>query len=305
MAAHLYWRLNVTSIANPPTGAVKIAELQFYDASGSALATGGTASASTTGGGTTAAQAFDANFSTYWQSTTIPAWLRYQFASAVDVRTVRLIWGDIWPYAPKDFTIDYSDDGSSWTTAGTFSVTFNSSLLPGYSVAIGTPASGYVNLRIEVTGTQNGANAVCGELQIRETTGGATVTSGVVQYAFTNSSATSNPADKAFDSNNATFWSGDTPSSNWFGQAFARAIVPAEITYQASGSTAFASCPNGMKLSGSNDGANWTVIATLTPATWTSGSQIQTFAITAAAGRFRTHPGMEAMRPPMYGGMNA
>jgi hypothetical protein len=118
MAAHLYWRLNI-SATNGSVGAI-VTELAMYVAGGASSATtGGTASASSTSAGS-ASNAFDNSTSTSWQSgTTLPVQLQYQFASAVDITSYALTGNSNTSNVPNSWTLEYSDDGSSWTVADT------------------------------------------------------------------------------------------------------------------------------------------------------------------------------------------
>lgn len=119
MAAHLYWRLNIS--ANNGGTTIAVAELAMYTAgAASSSTTGGTASASTTTGSQTASLAFDGSVSTYWQSTGTSATLQYQFASAVDIAAYAVTSQSL-TLAPLSWTLDWSDDGASWTTADTVS----------------------------------------------------------------------------------------------------------------------------------------------------------------------------------------
>lgn len=118
MAAHLYWRLNVT--ANNGGAALAIAEIAMFTAGAASTATtGGTPSASTTSGAQTASLAFDGSTSTYWQATTTTGTIQYQFASAVDITSYTVTNNTTPSNAPNAWTFEYSDDGSSWTVADT------------------------------------------------------------------------------------------------------------------------------------------------------------------------------------------
>ena len=114
MAAHTYWRLN---IAGTDTGStLTLAEIEMHTSVGGAnVATGGTATASSG----TASNAFDANNATNWAlSSGTVGWIRYQFASAQDIveHTVTAPSATM-TNAPNRWTLQYSDDGSNWTTA--------------------------------------------------------------------------------------------------------------------------------------------------------------------------------------------
>ena len=122
MAAHRYWRINITK--HNGGDVVSHAEVQFRATVGGAdQATGGTPDASTENLPTYgASKAFDDDASTIWSSTSssLPQWISYDFGSAVDVVEVALQADDTAPralYAAEDFDVQYSDDNSSWTTA--------------------------------------------------------------------------------------------------------------------------------------------------------------------------------------------
>lgn len=118
MAAHLYWRLNIS--ASNGGGLVSIGELGMYTAgAASSSTTGGTASASTTNSTNAAANAFDGNTGTYWQATGPTGTIQYQFASPVDIAVYSVTNMVTASLAPKAWTLEYSDDGVSWTVADT------------------------------------------------------------------------------------------------------------------------------------------------------------------------------------------
>lgn len=124
MAAHLYWRINV-SANDGSINFLAIAEVEMRASVGGAdQCTGGTATASSNDATTPPANAFDNSNSTVWSTPnlTLSGWLRYQFASAVDVAeyTIRshpTSGGQ--NRSPKDFTLEWSDNGTSWTVADT------------------------------------------------------------------------------------------------------------------------------------------------------------------------------------------
>ncbi len=129
---HLYWRIHIT--ANGGGGFHGIDELEFRATPGGVdQAIGGTATASSEASeegeeGTTvfpASDAFDDNTSSYWKTedSTVPAWIQYQFASAVDVAEVAITSGINFgsDRAPNTFTIEYSDDGLAWTVSNSLS----------------------------------------------------------------------------------------------------------------------------------------------------------------------------------------
>lgn len=82
----------------------------------------GTASASLATSGNEAWKAFDNDSGTSWESDAgFPAWLQYQFPSA-KTATSYAITADVTPTLdPTDWTLEGSNDGSTWTTLDTVS----------------------------------------------------------------------------------------------------------------------------------------------------------------------------------------
>ena len=123
MAAHRYWRVNVT--ANNTSGTVSIGEIELRSSLGGADQTGsGTASASSANASFPVTNVFDNNVNTRWVSTgNVPQWVKYDFGSGNDKDIVEL---SLCPGLgtssgtkqqwPVDFQLQYSDDDSAWTT---------------------------------------------------------------------------------------------------------------------------------------------------------------------------------------------
>lgn len=119
MAAHLYWRLNIAAVDGGTL--IGIAEIEMRTSPGGAnVATGGTATAAAEQVGSEASKAFDANGATNWLITAAvtTGWVRYQFASAQDIVEHAITAANATPNrTPKNWIIQWSDDGSNWTTA--------------------------------------------------------------------------------------------------------------------------------------------------------------------------------------------
>jgi len=124
--AHRYWRVNIAE--NNTSTTVAIGELILRTVSGGAnVATGGTASASTTFSGQLSSLAFDANNSTYWNGTSsfngttglltgAEEWLKYDLGPGNDKAIIEFAItcaGNIFQ-APRAFKLQYSDDGVNW-----------------------------------------------------------------------------------------------------------------------------------------------------------------------------------------------
>lgn len=116
MAAHLYWRVTVSAIQSGTL--VRIYEIEMRGSKGGAdQCTGGTATASTTNGVNVASRAFDNSTSLFWEATGATGWVRYQFAAPVDV--IEYAITALATGGPTSWTLEWSDDGTAWTTADT------------------------------------------------------------------------------------------------------------------------------------------------------------------------------------------
>lgn len=113
--AHGWWRL--TALSSQGGSIMDVGELGWHtELNGPNVAVGGTAS-STNG---TPANAFDGSTATVWRTTTFPSSLVYHFTSAILPVKVSIRLGDSTnsslSWSPKSFRIEYSDNGTTWTT---------------------------------------------------------------------------------------------------------------------------------------------------------------------------------------------
>lgn len=124
MAAHRHWRLYITATGGDPNY-TQIAELELRAAIGGADQTGaGTASALTALSGFEASKAVDNTTSSKWSTTVgnvTPTWIAYDFGAGNDVDIVEVAVacaGTAFDArGPRVFDVEWSDDGSTWTTA--------------------------------------------------------------------------------------------------------------------------------------------------------------------------------------------
>lgn len=124
--SHRYWRMNATA----SNSHLAIAEMQMAAVAGGAnLCSGGTAIASgyyPSGGGYSyfPAQAFDGALvgaTAVWASDVAGSgYLGYVFAEPVKIEEVRICSRTEAPQSPRDFTIQSSDDGITWTVEATY-----------------------------------------------------------------------------------------------------------------------------------------------------------------------------------------
>lgn len=121
MAAHAYWRINITAVQAASFPQITLVEMRTTT-DGATVCTGGTAIESGHTGGQTPALAFDANDTTYWQASTTPAaWIGYHFASPVDIVEYVLVARNSsgYVYMASAWTLEWSDDGATWTVSDT------------------------------------------------------------------------------------------------------------------------------------------------------------------------------------------
>lgn len=138
----------------------------------------------------------------------------------------------------------------------------------------------YWRLRITTPGTQTASLSTIAEIQMRESVGGADVTTGGTATASQNDFGS--VAANAFDKNSATWWGSDTvPSGNtvWiqydFGVGNEKWI--AEYTVQARSGGESIQAPRGFVLEYSINGSAWIPVDTQTGLSAWSNGQIRTF----------------------------
>lgn len=114
--AHVYWRVNIKTCVNGIFGALSVIHMAATSG-GTDLLTGGSI-VSSGNNGSVETNAIDGDINTYWGGPgALPAYWGYHFASAVDITEVRITSGpSVVNYHPTTFDLDYSDNGSSWTT---------------------------------------------------------------------------------------------------------------------------------------------------------------------------------------------
>lgn len=123
MAAHRYWRVYITA-NNGSVDYTYLTELEFRDSpGGSDQAVGGTGIASSVfDSNDREEKPYDGSDTSVWmtaQGQVQPSWVGYDFGAGVNVSEIA-VTAYIDSYndrMPKDFDVQYSDDGSSWTTA--------------------------------------------------------------------------------------------------------------------------------------------------------------------------------------------
>lgn len=297
---HRYWRVLITE--NQSGNLSSIVELQMHDEPfGPDLCEGGTALA-------------DSEFSTplyemehafddtiadrnsgtgdRWASTdtTLPHYIGYDFGVGVEksIESISYIdpLGAYTTQAVKDIEVQYSDDGSSWTTYWSVA-----DIVPSvfgfhrfhrvdpdpYS---GSPHGAHSYWQVRVAQAQDTGNTAMAELEFRATPGGADQATGgsAASKDFFSSDPTYN-ADKAFDNNASTFCASNTAAVEtggwWIRYDFASPVECGQVSWKSRGD-AFAenNIYVGAVLWADSSSGPWT-IAWGIPAqpTWTLGEE--------------------------------
>jgi hypothetical protein len=286
---HRYWRVNVT--ANNGDSVLVINELELFDATTGAKATGGTKSASSElNASYVAGNAFDGDFlsggaGTVWATnSSASGWLQVDYGAGneKDIRAFT-IWSRVGfaSQAPKDFTLQYSDNGSSWTTLITVTNqtswldrearTFVSST-PSYT---GSPWGDHLYYRWYILENNSSGASALGELEIRASAGGADQTSGSGTASASSTDSTFT-ASKAFDDNTSTLWA-STTTPVWIKYQAPSAIGFAQIAMRARHDGFESSTPKRFVLQFSDDDSNWFTCMQRTSETAWSASEIRAF----------------------------
>jgi hypothetical protein len=290
-----YFRLVCTSALN----SCSIAEWKFFDGSGSQIATtGGTASANQGSGN--AANAFDGNTSTWSDGGSTPSyanpyWIQYQFASAVTVGSFSITSrndGTWYAQAPQAWSIQGSNDGSTWTTIGYYSAVWTGALQT-QTFTLGAFGLG-VAYRLLITADAVNQNTTIAEWNLYDGSGtlistpigssGASSSGGAALASTTWSASTATSAADAFDGSASTFWNSASPVGHptttdpeWLAYLFsASAVTVGSFSITARNDGSYNQAPSAFSLQSSSDLTTWTTLQTYT-ATWTSVGQVQTF----------------------------
>lgn len=286
--SHTYWRLTFTY-----TGYTKLAEIEMRASRGGAdQCSGGTPSASTTYAGNVAANAFDNNTGTYWESgaSSGPHWVQYQFAAPVDVQEVMVRAGNEFSEHYSQVKLSYSDDGSSWTDVQSWAAAgWGNGREERYLVG-GTKTY----WRLNITAASGGANPFyiqIAEVEMRLVAAGADQCSGGISSA--NGVFSGSSSDNAFDDNPATDWSSTIGNPRILVYHFDddKEIVEYTIRASSDGSYADLYSPKDWTFEYSGDGLTWTAADTRTDEDGWSSGEMRTFSVGAAA---------QARRRPVY-----
>jgi hypothetical protein len=287
MTAHRYWRVYVTAQAGGAGGNISISELSMAASTGGAnLCTGSGVSVDSTVVGP-ATNLFDGNSNTFWANNAeLPGWVAYDFGAGnayaiVEVKITPRNDG-YYAQAPQTWQLQWSDDGSTWTSAALFTAGAWTAGSP-QTFDVPTPATNRF-WRIYVTTVQSGTQLAVAEFSMASTLGGAnlcTAGANVIASSVLNSGYA---AAYAIDGNPSTEWApvGGLPA--WWAYDFGAAGGPSirEVKITARNDYYYGQAPTDWELQVSTDFVTWTTVQSFTAATWTNGQQ-QTFDVPAAA----------------------
>jgi hypothetical protein len=281
LSAHTYWRLLFEGQApNNPGSYINISELQMRATSGgSNQCSGGTATADSNYGSQTPSLAFDGNNATYWESNqgTGNRWLKYQFASPVAVLEYVIRNGPFAVEGPSSWTLQYSDDNSTWHDADTRHQQAAWTANETRTFTLDADATNTLYWRLNITASDGGTYACIREMEMHATVGGADQCTGGTADSDTYSSG--HLASAAFDNNTTTtYWESLGNSGPWWLRY--RFSAPTSVAeYSIQGHNFGGEFPKTWTLERSGDGVNWTVVDTQTNITFTGG-QTRTFTAT-------------------------
>lgn len=122
---HRFWRVYISAVQSGPYTSIQ--ELEFRaSVGGASLCVGGTPYGSSFVAGQPPEYAFDGNLSNpinAWTAGAPDQWVLYHFPQHVTVAEVSILpqnRSDLLNRSPKDFKVQHSDDGVTWTDAATF-----------------------------------------------------------------------------------------------------------------------------------------------------------------------------------------
>lgn len=289
---HAYWRVYATN-NNGSTSFISLAEVVFKNGAGTTIpATGGAVLYSSQANGSTdaASKAFDGNPATSWATasgTITNSYIGYHFASAVGVEQVTLTLPPTnGNQSPKDCKLQYSDDGTTWSDAFTFSIpdwvigqtrTFPETLDSGY----------HRMFRLFCTNNNGGSAFITmDEMEMRATSGGADQTASVGLGGTTagrvtgTSLGSGNEAYRLFDNvtNTGNYWAGSSTTNQWVAFIFPNPVKVEEISLTAPNTSATRVAKDMLLQYSDDGGSTWTTQKTFASQTGWAASESRTLA---------------------------
>lgn len=221
MAAHRYWRIEITANNGDSTGHA-IAECRFYDQTDTLVSMSGAtySSSSNYGANYTPDKAFDGSVTGFvWLSNGVSGtqWIEVDFGSGneKDIRWMELISERNLPNrGPRSFSLRYSDDGSTWTTLWDNS----GDLVSGWRNSTGdtpfyrfglAPAKTIWRIRTDETFLTSRTNVALAELEMALTASGSDVTA-AGQPSYSTTTFSTNNTAALFDGNTGNFWASNS-----------------------------------------------------------------------------------------------
>ena len=292
---HRYWRMYVTKSAN--SNAVSFLQWELYE---SDFGPNENAASLTYD----ASSEFNASYLAEYSSNQIlgdepgnhwnsdfgggPHWISVDFGvgNEKNIKSLGIVSRHVTTdQSPEDFIVQYSDDGTTWTTkwvesgvswqAGEYKRFTNPGDAASYT---GSPHGSHNEWRMYSMGAE-GTNSqiVFAELEMRATPSGADQCSGGTASAssiFTGNVPTFGP-DNAFDNNASTIYAGDNTSGidfDWVEYDHSSAVEVAEFALTARNDVNVTDTPKYMALQYSTDGTTWTTTyATAAQTGWVLG----------------------------------
>jgi hypothetical protein len=279
-AAHKYWRILVTGNRNKEdayNGYTGLREIQLLDSAGADatdVANSGTPFASSIFSNSYPLKdAFDNNPASEWfsiagspVSVSTPQFIGYQFTNPVDVKNVTLNATDDAASIPRDFAVQWSDDGITYTTSATYNAIDLTNNVPQSFASVRAPvvknADQHHYWRIAITKTFSNRTSYIHEM---------TFFSGATQHPVSSTGLVlgnrTNSVGGAFDGNPTTDAAGSgipsTSNPSYYGYGFATPVAVSEIgvmSYAGAGGYD----PVDFRIEWSDDGSNWSTSATHT-----------------------------------------
>ncbi|MEX0756835.1 MAG: discoidin domain-containing protein, partial [Acidimicrobiia bacterium] len=219
-------------------------------------------------------------------SSGLPQWLQYDFGAGNDVEVYEIeMWAQdgLVDRAPDTFDVQYSDDGSSWTTAWSEAgVSDWVSGTPKVFTRSGFPGISYGYWRIRITDNNGDALTAAGELEFRDAAGVAQQATGG-RPVFSSQYATSgaNSAASAFDDDIGTEWVSESGVAlpHFIGYAFGETREPVEVYLVAQNNDIGADrSPRDIEIQYSEDGSTWETFDSHTDLTFAAG-EAKTFGL--------------------------
>lgn len=272
LPTYTYLRLSVSSGFGSGGSQLVIYEIEARESpTGSNFLSGATATASSEASGTnTAAKAIDHSYTTQWKNVSgdYPCTWTAQFSPA---RFPNIISFAVNPTGPSAFSVQASNDGTTWTTLRTFSA--GEYYINQAGTALGTrhvALPGSVLLRAFVSAVHGGATSMqCKEFRIYSDMDKTTqiITGGL---AAAQSASSGVYPQYAYDEDGGTFWSNDAVynpvngGGTWLGYILPNGTIPtaSDIKRVMFSCVQQSVSPVDFKIQVSTDGGqNWTTLA--------------------------------------------